>query len=61
MNGKIRLATNPQILVLAIAWLAVCMGIDYTFNRTSGPDGGGAPARPLLRINHLAARAASTT
>ncbi|MGE0454876.1 MAG: hypothetical protein AB7O37_09780 [Vicinamibacteria bacterium] len=56
MNGKIRLATNPQILVLAVAWLAVCMGIDYSFNRHLWAGTVEAPPAsvPLsLRINHL--------
>ncbi len=33
MIGRIRLATTAQILAMSIAWLAVCLGIDYTFNR----------------------------
>jgi len=56
MNVKIRLATNAQILVLAVAWLAVCMGIDYKFNRHLWAGTVEAPPAsvPLsLRINHL--------
>ena len=33
MIGRIRLATTAQILAMSIAWLAACLGIDYTFNR----------------------------
>ena len=33
MTGKIRFATNMQVLAMAVAWLGICMGIDYTFNR----------------------------
>jgi len=32
MIGRIRLATTTQILAMSIAWLGVCLGIDYTFN-----------------------------
>lgn len=56
MIGKIRLATSAQILAMAVAWLAVCMAIDYTFNRHLWAGAPEAPpsAAPLsLRINHL--------
>jgi hypothetical protein len=33
MIGRIRLATTVQIVVMSIAWLAVCLAIDFTFNR----------------------------
>lgn len=32
MIGRIRLATTAQVLAMSIAWLGVCLGIDYTFN-----------------------------
>lgn len=53
---KIKLATNTQILVMAIAWLALCMGIDYKFNRHlwTGTVEAAPSSVPLsLRINHL--------
>lgn len=55
MIGKIRLATTPQILGMAIAWAAACMGIDFTFNRHLWTDKVEMPARTALslRINHL--------
>lgn len=56
MNGKIRLASNAQILAMAVVWLAACMGIDYTFNRHLWAGTVEAPPAsvPLsLRINHL--------
>lgn len=56
MNGKIRFASNAQILALAVVWLAACMGIDYTFNRHLWAGTVEAPPSsvPLsLRINHL--------
>jgi hypothetical protein len=56
MTGKIRLATSTQVLAMAVAWLGVCMGIDYTFNRHLWTaDVAAAPSTvPLsLRINHL--------
>lgn len=55
MIGKIKLATTPQILAMSIAWLAACMGIDFTFNQhlwTTKPLV--PPTTSLgLRINHL--------
>jgi copper chaperone CopZ len=55
MIGKIKLATSAQILGMAVAWLAACMGIDFTFNRhlwTARPEV--LPTTSLaLRINHL--------
>jgi copper chaperone CopZ len=56
MIGKIRLATNGQILAMALAWLAACMAIDFTFNRhlwagVSEPPPSSVPLS--LRINHL--------
>ncbi len=56
MNGKIRLASNAQILALAVVWLAACMGIDYAFNRHlwAGTVEALPSSVPLsLRINHL--------
>ena len=32
MIGRLRFATVPQIAVMTIAWLAICLGIDYHFN-----------------------------
>jgi hypothetical protein len=32
MIGKLRFATIPQIAVMTLAWLAICLGIDYHFN-----------------------------
>lgn len=32
MIGRIRFATATQILAMSVAWLAVCLAIDYTFN-----------------------------
>ena len=32
MIGKLRFATVPQIVVMTIAWVAICVGIDYHFN-----------------------------
>jgi hypothetical protein len=32
MIGRIRLATWPQVLAMSIAWAAICLGLDYTFN-----------------------------
>ena len=56
MTGKIKFATNAQILAMAIAWLAVCMGIDYTFNRhlwTAKVEAAPSSYPLSLRINHL--------
>lgn len=56
MNGKVRLATSAQILAMAVAWLAVCMALDYTFNRHlwAGRAAPAPQAVPLsLRIDHL--------
>jgi hypothetical protein len=56
MIGKIRLATSAQILTMAVAWLAVCMAIDYSFNRHlwAGTVETPPSSVPLsLRINHL--------
>ena len=56
MNGKIRLATNAQILAMALAWLVICMGIDFTFNRHLWAGTALVPPSsvPLsLRLNHL--------
>jgi hypothetical protein len=55
MIGRIRLASSPQILAMAVAWLGVCMGIDFTFNRhlwTDKVEVSGKTAL-ALRINHL--------
>jgi hypothetical protein len=32
MIGKLRFATVPQIVVMTLAWVAICVGIDYHFN-----------------------------
>lgn len=32
MIGRLRFATIPQIAIITIAWLAICLGIDYHFN-----------------------------
>lgn len=55
MVVKIKLATSAQILIMAVAWLAICMGIDFRANphlwtpRVEMP-----PSTSLsLRINHL--------
>jgi hypothetical protein len=32
MIGRLRFATVPQMAVMTIAWLAICVGIDYRFN-----------------------------
>ena len=32
MIGKLSFATIPQIAVMTLAWLAICLGIDYHFN-----------------------------
>ena len=55
MIGKIKLATTPQILAMAIAWLAACMGIDFTFNRHLWTTKVEVPPTTslALRINHL--------
>jgi len=56
MTGKIKLATSAQVLAMAVAWLAACLGIDYTFNRHLWAGAVEAPpvSSPLsLRINHL--------
>ena len=55
MIGKIRLATTPQILGMAVAWAAACMGIDFTFNRHLWTDKVEVSAKTALslRINHL--------
>ena len=55
MIGKIKLATTPQILAMAIAWLAACMGIDFAFNRDLWTDKPDLPPTTslALRINHL--------
>ena len=56
MTGKLRFATSAQILAMAIAWLAVCMGIDYTFNRhlwTEEVEAAPSSVPLSLRINHL--------
>ena len=56
MNGRIRLATPAQIVVLTLAWLGVCVGIDFTFNRHLWA--GTAPEAPStvplsVRLHHL--------
>ncbi len=54
--GKLRFATTPQILAMAVAWLGVCMGIDYTFNRhlwTAQVEAAPSSVPLSLRINHL--------
>lgn len=56
MNGRVKLATSTQILALSVVWLALCMGIDYRFNRhlwagTSAPPPVTVPLS--LRIDHL--------
>ncbi len=56
MIGKIRFATGTRVLAMAVAWLGVCMAIDFTFNRHlwSGVAETPPSAAPLsLRINHL--------
>jgi hypothetical protein len=32
MTGRLRFATPLQVLLMSLAWLAICFGIDYTFN-----------------------------
>lgn len=55
MIGRIKLATTPQILGMAVAWLVACMGIDFTFNRHLWTAAAQMPATTALglRINHL--------
>ncbi len=56
MTGKIRFATNMQVLAMAVAWLGICMGIDYTFNRhlwTAEVVAAPSTVPLSLRINHL--------
>jgi hypothetical protein len=56
MTSRVRLATNAQIWVMALAWFGVCMGIDYTFNRHLWAGTAQAPASSVtlsLRLNHL--------
>lgn len=56
MTGRIKLATSAQILVMAAAWAAACLGIDYAFNRHLWAGAALPPPTsvPLsLRINHL--------
>lgn len=56
MTGRLRFATPTQVLIMSIAWLAVCFAIDYTFNpqlwaRTSEAP---PPSVPLsLHFHHL--------
>lgn len=56
MTGRIRLATPAQIVVLTLAWLGVCLGIDFTLNRHLWA--GTAPEAPStvplsVRLHHL--------
>lgn len=56
MIHRIRLATPWQLLGMTLAWLAVCVGIDYVFNphlwARAVPDAGGQV--PIsLRVHHL--------
>ena len=32
MIGRLRFATVTQIAIMSVAWMAICFGIDYTFN-----------------------------
>ena len=32
MTGRLTFASTTQVLVMSVAWLAICFGIDYTFN-----------------------------
>jgi hypothetical protein len=32
MIGRLRFATPTQVLMMSIAWMAICFGIDYTYN-----------------------------
>ena len=32
MTGRLKFATPTQVLVMSIAWMAICFGLDYTFN-----------------------------
>lgn len=55
MIGRIKLATSMQVLAMAIAWLAACMAIDFTFNRHLWTAKAEVPPNTslALRINHL--------
>jgi hypothetical protein len=33
MIGRLRFATTTQVLAMSVAWMAICFGIDFTFNR----------------------------
>jgi copper chaperone CopZ len=55
---RVRLASPVLVAALTLAWVGVCMGIDYTWNRhlweATARDAGAPADTPLsLRINHL--------
>lgn len=55
---RVRLASPVLVAALTLAWVGVCMGIDYTWNRhlweASARDAGAPADTPLsLRINHM--------
>ena len=56
MIGKITLASTKQVLVMSVAWALVCLGIDFTFNRslwarTNEPPPASVPLS--LHLHHL--------
>jgi copper chaperone CopZ len=56
MIGKLRFATVPQIVVMTIAWLAICLAIDYHFNPQLWAKNGEPPpasAQLSLHVHHL--------
>lgn len=59
MIGRLKFATTTQILAMSIAWAAICLGIDYTFNPQLWAGTVEAPpssAALSLRIHHLRCR-----
>jgi hypothetical protein len=56
MIGRLKFATPAQILAMSIAWLAICVGIDYRFNpqlwaRNAEPPPSTVPLS--LHLHHL--------
>jgi hypothetical protein len=62
MIGRIRFATATQVLAMSIAWLAVCLTIDYTFNPQLWARTVDAPPRSTqlsLHLHHLRCKGCS--
>jgi len=58
MMRRLRFATWPQVLVLSVVWLAVCVGIDFAFNPNMTAKERAAQAAPTsvplsIHLHHL--------